>query len=201
MWLCSTRPPEVCRASFWRVPANTRLTIHRRLSAHGGRTAFGMSCANKGTQMTVSQRNHHQFISLFSGRLYSFGTKFAQSKDLRRGLTTMSTSRRKPGNDLLNQTDGFFGDGVYRQHFFGDASTIELRQESNQRAGALLRAGPQPTAAQACAHGHADQTTLTFIGSPLRWNAAVRRTPRGNPDTSPNGDGPAASARRRHRCG
>lgn len=28
--------------------------------------------------------------------------------------------------NLLNQTDGFFGDGVYRQHFFGDASTMEL---------------------------------------------------------------------------
>ena len=28
--------------------------------------------------------------------------------------------------NLLNQTDGFFGDGVYRQHFFGDASTGEL---------------------------------------------------------------------------
>jgi FADH2 O2-dependent halogenase len=28
--------------------------------------------------------------------------------------------------NLLNQTDGFFGDGVYRQHFFGDASTIDL---------------------------------------------------------------------------
>jgi len=28
--------------------------------------------------------------------------------------------------NLLNQTDGFFGDGAYRQHFFGDASTMEL---------------------------------------------------------------------------
>lgn len=28
--------------------------------------------------------------------------------------------------NLLNQTDGFFGDGVYRQHFFGDASTVDL---------------------------------------------------------------------------
>lgn len=28
--------------------------------------------------------------------------------------------------NLLNQTDGFFGDGDYRRHFFGDASTIEL---------------------------------------------------------------------------
>ena len=28
--------------------------------------------------------------------------------------------------NLLNQTDGFFGDGVYRQHFFGDATTVDL---------------------------------------------------------------------------
>lgn len=28
--------------------------------------------------------------------------------------------------NLLNQTDGFFGDGDYRQHFFGDASALEL---------------------------------------------------------------------------
>jgi FADH2 O2-dependent halogenase len=28
--------------------------------------------------------------------------------------------------NLLNQTDGFLGDGIYRQHFFGDASTVEL---------------------------------------------------------------------------
>jgi FADH2 O2-dependent halogenase len=28
--------------------------------------------------------------------------------------------------NLLNQTDGFFGDGIYRQHFFGAASTVEL---------------------------------------------------------------------------
>lgn len=28
--------------------------------------------------------------------------------------------------NLLNQTDGFFGDGDYRRHFFGDASTTEL---------------------------------------------------------------------------
>lgn len=28
--------------------------------------------------------------------------------------------------NLLNQTDGFFGEGVYRRHFFGDASTLEL---------------------------------------------------------------------------
>lgn len=28
--------------------------------------------------------------------------------------------------NLLKQTDGFFGDGVYREHFFGDASTTEL---------------------------------------------------------------------------
>lgn len=28
--------------------------------------------------------------------------------------------------NLLNQTDGFLGDGVYRKHFFGDASTVEL---------------------------------------------------------------------------
>ncbi len=28
--------------------------------------------------------------------------------------------------NLLNQTDGFLGDGIYREHFFGDASTAEL---------------------------------------------------------------------------
>jgi FADH2 O2-dependent halogenase len=28
--------------------------------------------------------------------------------------------------NLLNQTDGFLGDGIYREHFFGDASTVEL---------------------------------------------------------------------------
>jgi len=28
--------------------------------------------------------------------------------------------------NLLNQTDGFFGDGIYRKHFFGDASTVNL---------------------------------------------------------------------------
>ena len=28
--------------------------------------------------------------------------------------------------NLLNQTDGFFGDGIYRRHFFGNATTLEL---------------------------------------------------------------------------
>ena len=34
--------------------------------------------------------------------------------------------------NLLNQTDGFFGDGIYRQHFFGDASTVELVKKAVQ---------------------------------------------------------------------
>ncbi|MGC8781676.1 MAG: NAD(P)/FAD-dependent oxidoreductase, partial [Anaerolineae bacterium] len=28
--------------------------------------------------------------------------------------------------NLLNRTDGFLGDGLYREHFFGDASLLEL---------------------------------------------------------------------------
>lgn len=32
--------------------------------------------------------------------------------------------------NLLNQTDGFFGDGHYRQHFFGDASMVTLIGEA-----------------------------------------------------------------------
>ena len=36
--------------------------------------------------------------------------------------------------NLLNQTDGFLGDGIYREHFFGDASTAGLVGESGERA-------------------------------------------------------------------
>jgi len=28
--------------------------------------------------------------------------------------------------NLFNQTDGFLGDGVYREHFFGDATMADL---------------------------------------------------------------------------
>lgn len=45
-------------------------------------------------------------------------------RDLLRGKNHLPNNKLRV--NLLNQTDGFFGDGEYRQHFFGDASTLEL---------------------------------------------------------------------------
>jgi FADH2 O2-dependent halogenase len=45
-------------------------------------------------------------------------------RDLLNGKNHLPNNKLRA--NLLNQTDGFFGDGAYRQHFFGDATTLEL---------------------------------------------------------------------------
>ncbi len=45
-------------------------------------------------------------------------------RDLLKGKNHLPNNKLRV--NLLNQTDGFFGDGIYREHFFGDASTVEL---------------------------------------------------------------------------
>ena len=45
-------------------------------------------------------------------------------RDLLKGKNHLPNNKLRV--NLLNQTDGFLGDGIYRQHFFGDASLVEL---------------------------------------------------------------------------
>ncbi len=51
-------------------------------------------------------------------------------RDLLKGKNHLPNNKLRV--NLLNQSDGFLGDGVYRQHFFGDAAPLDLIRQALQ---------------------------------------------------------------------
>ncbi len=88
------------------------------------------------------QRTVAQIHTLFG----SFKWMSSAIRDLLSGKNHLPNNKLRV--NLFNKSDGFFGDGAYRDHFFGDAKSLDSDAQSSARAGALLGCGACGPAAQ-----------------------------------------------------